>query len=129
VTLSECSILMRQSVSWVYNKFLLKGKLSLGLICSVILCLKSWIGASSLMSGLPYSWPPLPFPWPGAHRIMFPRLSTFNPTFPSRPFSDLRTIGFSLRTFISDSKILGNKISFSPILQNGLWPNLKEQEK
>jgi hypothetical protein len=129
VTLLECSISIRQSVSWVCKKFLLEGKLSLGLICSVILCLKNWTGASFLLPGLPCSRPPLPFPWPGAPRIMFPGWSTFNLTFPNRPFSDLRTIGFSLRTFIPDFKIPGNKISFSLILQNGLWPNLKEQEK
>jgi exonuclease III len=41
VTLLECSILMRQSVSWVYKRFLSKGKLSLGQTCNVILCLKS----------------------------------------------------------------------------------------
>jgi exonuclease III len=58
-----------------------------------------------------------------------PWVSTFNLTFLNRPFSDLKTIGFSLKTSIPDSKPLGSTIYSSLTLQNGLWPNLKEQER
>jgi hypothetical protein len=129
VTLLECSISMQQSVSWVYKRFLSEGKRSLGIICNVILCLKSWTGALSRLPGLPTSQPLLPFPWPGAPRIMFPGWSTFNLTFLNCPFSDLKTNGFSLKTSIPDSKPLGSTIYSSLTLQNGLWPNLKEQER
>ena len=110
-------------------KFPSKGKPSLGQICNVTLYSKSWNGVLSHRLGLPTFPPLLLILWLGVPRITFPGWSTSKLTFLSHPFSDLKIIGFNLKTFTQSFKVLELNRCFDRIQRNGLWLNSNEQER
>ena len=128
-TLLECSILICQSASWTYKKFLSRGKPSLGQICNVILCLKSWIGVLSHRLGLPTFLLLQPILWLRGLRTTSLGWSTSKLTYPNRPFSGLKITGYNSKTFIQFFKTLGLRRCFSRIQRNGSWLSSKGQEK